>query len=79
MPPLFWSGKLTLPMKLLAEANNLLALITGGAGDIRGMKDRVKRGYDGEFSQHVQQYDALGYHLQDRSARIQLEGIRSTP
>lgn len=75
MAPLFWSGKLTLPMKLLVEANNILSLFTGSYRDIQGMKDRVKRGYDGEYSHHVQQYDELGYHLQDRSARTQLEGI----
>jgi len=75
MPPLFWSGKLTIPMKLLAEANNILALFTGSASDLSGMKERVKKGYEGEFSHHVHQYDELGYHLQDRSARIQLEGL----
>lgn len=75
MPSLFWSGKLTLPMKLLVEANNLLSLLNGSANDLQGMKERVKQGYEGKYSDHVQQYDALGYHLQDRSARIQLEGI----
>ncbi|NIP41257.1 MAG: methyltransferase domain-containing protein, partial [candidate division Zixibacteria bacterium] len=33
------------------------------------------RGYEGEFSDHVHSYDELGYHLQDRSARLQLEGL----
>jgi hypothetical protein len=75
MPSLFWSGKLTLAMKLLVEANNVLALIKGSSGDTQGMKDRVRRGYEGQYSQHVEQYDELGYHLQDRSARYQLEGI----
>lgn len=75
MPSLFWSGKLTLPMKLLVEANNLLSLLNGNANDLQGMKERVKQGYEGKYSDHVQQYDALGYHLQDRSARVQLEGI----
>jgi ubiquinone/menaquinone biosynthesis C-methylase UbiE len=75
MPPLFWSGKLTLPMKLLVEANNILSLFTGSSRDIRGMKNRVRRGYEGEYSHHIQQYDELGYHLQDRPARVQLEGI----
>ncbi len=75
MPSIFWSGKLTLPMKLLVEANNFLAFFTGSANDIEGMKERVKKGYEGEFSDHVHQYDDLGYHLQDRSARIQLERI----
>jgi ubiquinone/menaquinone biosynthesis C-methylase UbiE len=75
MPPLFWSGKLSLPMKMLVEMNNLLALFAGSSNNTREMKDRVKLGYEGKFSHHVQQYDELGYHLQDRSARCQLEGI----
>lgn len=75
MPSLFWSGKLTLPMKLLVEANNLLSLFTGSSTDLPGMKERVKKGYEGEFSDHVYHYDKFGYHLQDRSARIQLEGL----
>lgn len=62
-------------MKLLVEANNLLSLFTGSFNDLSGMKDRVKRGYEGEFSSHVLAYDDLGFHLQDRSARTQLEGI----
>lgn len=62
-------------MKLLVEANNLLSLFTGSSKDSRGMKDRVRKGYEGTYSPHIQQYDKLGYHLQDRSARIQLEGI----
>ncbi|OGQ11607.1 MAG: hypothetical protein A2026_11405 [Deltaproteobacteria bacterium RBG_19FT_COMBO_46_12] len=62
-------------MKLLIEANNLLSLFMGSANDLAGMKDRVRRGYEGEYSDHVQAYDELGFHLQDRSARIQLEGI----
>jgi len=76
MPSIFWSGKLSLSIKLLVEANNLLSLFTGSYRDVIGMKKRVKEGYEGEYSRHVQQYDELGYHLQDRSARIQLEGIQ---
>lgn len=75
MPPLFWSGKLTLPMRLLVEANNLLSLVVGSANDVAGMKERVKEGYEGRYSDHVHRYDALGLHLQDRSARIQLEDV----
>jgi ubiquinone/menaquinone biosynthesis C-methylase UbiE len=75
MPQLFWSGKLSLPMKLLVEMNNILALFTGSANNTHEMKGRVKLGYEGKFSAHVQQYDELGYRLQDRSARYQLENI----
>lgn len=62
-------------MKLLVDANNLLSLFTGGARDTSGMKDRVKRGYEGEFTDHVHQYDRLGYQYQDKSARHQLDGL----
>jgi len=62
-------------MKLLIEANNILSIFTRSSSDRAGMKDRVKRGYEGEFTDHVYRYDEYGFHLQDRSARIQLEGI----
>jgi len=75
MPSLFWSGKLTLPMKILVEANNLLSLLSRDGNDLQAMKERVKQGYEGKYSDHVHNYDEFGYHLQDRSARIQLEGI----
>lgn len=75
MPSIFWSGKLTRPMRILVEANNFLSLLCGSADDVRGMKERVRKGYEGEYSDHVRQYDELGYHLQDRSARVQLEGV----
>jgi ubiquinone/menaquinone biosynthesis C-methylase UbiE len=76
MSQLFWSGKLTLPMRLLVTVNNILALFTGSLRDYAGMKDRVKKGYEAKYSDHVAQYDELGFHLQDRSARFQLEGLQ---
>lgn len=76
MSQLFWSGKLTLPMKLLVEANNLLSLLTGSYRDHQGMKTRIKKGYEGAYSDHIQHYDKRGYHLQIKSARIQLQELR---
>ena len=63
-------------MRLLVEANNFLSIFTGSFNDVAGMKNRVKNGYEGEYSGHVNSYDDLGYHLQDRSARTQLEDVR---
>ena len=63
-------------MKLLVEANNLLSVFVGSSRDYNAMKRRVKRGYEGEYTDHIQQYDELGYHQQTKSARIQLEEIR---
>jgi hypothetical protein len=60
-------------MKLLVEANNILSLITGSSRDLTGMKDRVKRGYEGDDTAHVHAYDEPGFRPQDRSARIRLD------
>lgn len=75
MTSIFWSGKLTWPMKILVEANNLLSLLNKNTYQIHDMKDRVRKGYEGQFSNHIYQYDALAYHFQDQSARILLDGI----
>lgn len=59
MPSIFLSGKLSLPMKILVEANNLLAYLIGNAHDLKGMKTRVREGSEGEYSEHVHHYDAV--------------------
>jgi ubiquinone/menaquinone biosynthesis C-methylase UbiE len=75
MPPIFWTGKLTLPMKLLVNANNLLALITGNARDTAAMKQRMKLGYEGACSDHVTHYDEFGLEHYTKIAANLLEGI----
>ena len=75
MPKIFWTGKLTLPMMLMVNANNMLAWVTGNARDASAMKNRVKQGYDGIFSEHVTRYDELGSEFQTRAATAQLEGM----
>ncbi len=63
-------------MRLMIEANNVLTLFTGSYRDYSGMKERVRKGYEGEYSDHVFKYDERGYHLQDKSARYQLADIQ---
>lgn len=75
MNTLFWTGKLSFPMRILMEANNLLAWMTGNARNKRAMKDRIKMGYDGTYSQHVTHYDELAGEFQKRAATYQLYGI----
>jgi len=43
MPSLFWTGKRSLPMKLLVNASNILAWLNGNARDASAMKQRVNR------------------------------------
>lgn len=75
MPTIFWTGKLSLPMKVMVDANNLLAWVTGNVRNTAAMKNRVRQGYDGAFSEHVAKYDELGAEFQTRAARAQLEGL----
>ena len=73
MSTIFWTGKLSLPMALMVNANNVLAWITGNTRNTAAMKDRVRQGYNGAFSEHVTRYDELGIPFQTRAAIAQLE------
>lgn len=75
MPKIFWSGKLSFPMMLMVNANNILAWLTGNARDAAAMKERVMKGYDGAFSDHVSGYDELGAEFQTKAAQAQLAGV----
>jgi ubiquinone/menaquinone biosynthesis C-methylase UbiE len=75
MPQIFWTGKLSLPMMLMVNTNNIIAWLTGNIGDTAAMKNRVKQGYDGVFSEHVTRYDELGEKFQTKAAIAQLEGM----
>ncbi|HEM49356.1 MAG TPA: class I SAM-dependent methyltransferase [Caldithrix sp.] len=75
MPTVFWTGKLTKSMILLVNFSNVIAWLSGNAKNTVAMKERVKLGYNGAFSDHVEKYDKLGLELQLRSARMQLDEI----
>jgi len=73
MPAILWTGKLSWPMALMVNANNVLAWLTGNTRNTAAMKDRVRQGYNGAFSEHVTRYDELGMPFQTRAAIAQLE------
>jgi ubiquinone/menaquinone biosynthesis C-methylase UbiE len=75
MPRVFWTGKLSLPMKLIVNTSNALAWIIGNSRDTLAMKKRIKLGYEGAISDHVTKYDKLGLEFQTKAARALLEGI----
>jgi ubiquinone/menaquinone biosynthesis C-methylase UbiE len=75
MPPVFWTGKLTLYTSFLVNFSNAIAWINGNARNTAAMKERVKQGYNGTFSNHVEKYDELGLEFQLRAARLQLDEI----
>lgn len=75
MISLFWTGKLSLPVMLMVNANNLMAGVNGNFGNKPAMKERVKSGYDGAFSDHVTRYDELAGEFQKKAAVAQLSGL----
>jgi len=75
MSALLWTGRLSLSMKLLINASNLIAWVTGNARDDIAQRTRIKNGYDGKFTEHVTKYDELGLNLQIRSARAQIDEL----
>jgi ubiquinone/menaquinone biosynthesis C-methylase UbiE len=75
MPSVFWTGRLSLLMKLMVNINNVLALITGNARDTAAMKQRMKLGYEGACSDDVTHYDDFGLDHYTKIATKLLEGV----
>jgi ubiquinone/menaquinone biosynthesis C-methylase UbiE len=75
MPPLFWTGKLSVPMILLVNSSNILSLFMPDSRDTVSMKQRVQKGYDGAFTNHVTRYDELGLSFQIKAAKAQIEEL----
>jgi len=60
MPTLFWTGKISLPSRLMINMGSLIAWITGNARNSSAMKQRMKNGYNGKYSDYIHHYDELG-------------------
>lgn len=75
MPSVFWTGKLSPSMKLMVNISNVLAWLTGNARDTAAMKQRMKLGYEGAYTDHVTRYDELGMGHYAKVARELLEGV----
>jgi ubiquinone/menaquinone biosynthesis C-methylase UbiE len=59
MPTLFWTGKLSLPLRVMVNMGCIVAWITGNARDSYAMKERMKDAYDGKYSNYINKYDEL--------------------
>jgi hypothetical protein len=60
MPSIFRTGRLSFPMWLMINTNNLLALVVGNATNAGAMKSRGREGYEARFSDHVERYAEPG-------------------
>lgn len=75
MKSLFWTGKLSLPVKLLVNTNNIIACLNKNFSDKTAMKERVMSGYDGAISDHISRYDEIAGEFQKKAAAAQLSGV----
>jgi len=75
IPTVFWTGTLSLPLKLVVNSNCLLAWITGNTRNTSAMKQRMRDGYSGSFSDHVTHYDEVGLEHYTKIAENLLAGI----
>ncbi len=62
-------------MKLMANINSLISLMTGNATNTAAMKRRMKLGYEGTCSDHVTHYDEFGSEHYTKIATALLEGV----
>ncbi|MHB1319703.1 MAG: class I SAM-dependent methyltransferase [Anaerolineae bacterium] len=76
-PSVAWTGRLSLPVRLMVNASNLLARATGAAADTAAMKTHVRLGYEAAASDHVTRYDELGEAHYRRIAEALLQKIDS--
>jgi len=73
MAKVLWTGRLSPQMKFMMNTSNLAAWVMGSMRDTEAMKERMKQGYDGAFSEHVNHYDEEGMALHARCAAEQLK------
>jgi len=62
-------------MKVLVNTSSILAWFGGSARNAHAMKQRIKMGYNGTFTDNVTKYDELGLEFQIKAAKAQLEGL----
>ena len=71
MPTLFFTGKISLPLKLMINMGSIIAWMTGNARDTSAMKEKIKDGYNGKYSEYIHKYDELAsFHFEKISNRL---------
>ncbi len=75
MATLFYTGKMALPLRLMIHMSVIMAWITGNARDSSAMKEKMKDGYNGKFSDYIYKYDDLTTFHYETIAKILLHEI----
>jgi ubiquinone/menaquinone biosynthesis C-methylase UbiE len=75
MPTLFWTGKISLPLRLMVNMGSIIAWITGNARDSYAMKERMKDAYNGKYSNYINKYDQLASFHYEKISNILVQKI----
>jgi ubiquinone/menaquinone biosynthesis C-methylase UbiE len=76
MASLFWTGDNLSPfLKFIMNINSLIGWVHGSARDVKSMKDNVKGGFEGTFSDDVLRYDEVGIEYFIEIARRLLHDV----
>lgn len=75
MPTLFWTGKISLPLKIMINMGSVIAWVTGNARNSSFMKERMRDGYDGKYSNYINQYDELASFHYEKVSNILIQKI----
>jgi len=75
MPTVFWTGKISLPLKIMMNMGSVIAWVTGNARNSSAMKDRMRDGYDGKYSNYINKYDELASFHYEKVSDILIQKI----
>lgn len=75
MPKILWTGKISLPKKLLLNINGIIAWIFGNMKDTGSMKDDIRTAYNDERTNDAAYYDTYGMDHYGKVADTLLNGI----
>lgn len=75
MPDIFWTGKISLPLKIMINMGFVIAWVTGNARNSSAMKERMKDGYDGKYSNYISKYDELASFHYEKISDILIKNI----
>lgn len=75
MTTLFWTGQIPLPLRLMLNMGSIVAWITGNARNSAAMKERMKDGYNGKYSDYINKYDELASFHYEKIASMLIQKV----
>lgn len=75
MTTVFWTGKLSPSLRLIVNISGALSWFTGTVRNTSAMKQRLRNGYNGVYSDYVSRYDELGLNHFNKISTQLLEKV----